>query len=25
LPKPGEPTEVTGVTYNSNWWKQKER
>jgi L-ascorbate metabolism protein UlaG (beta-lactamase superfamily) len=22
LPKPGEPTEVTGVSYNSNWWKQ---
>jgi L-ascorbate metabolism protein UlaG (beta-lactamase superfamily) len=23
LPEPGVPTEVTGVSYNSNWWKQQ--
>ncbi len=22
LPRPGEPTEVTGISYNSNWWEQ---
>jgi L-ascorbate metabolism protein UlaG (beta-lactamase superfamily) len=22
LPEPGQPTEVTGVSYNSQWWKK---